>query len=237
MSRNLNPDDNAALLEEEFSDVDSNDSLDDPDFRNTSDTDSSSEETESEKEPDNNPISLLNTLAPLQPQAVKQVQSTAANQDMDWKEPHKFSPRHTVSSERCCQIISDLKHSSSPLDCFMMMFPYGLCMWISQCTNERLQNLPKTIEKKDKNNKPTWNNVSSWRSVCDGIQSPAFHKLLLGRQTFDGKHLTEVNVKLVTQASARTATVAGFERRDDLIRQMINSPSLMKKFKFQTLIV
>ena len=127
MSRNLNPDQIAALVEE-YSDVDADDSLDDPDFRSLSDTDSSSEETESEEEPDNNPISRLDTFAPFQPQAANQVQPTAVNQVMAWKEPHNFSPRHTVSSERCCQITSDLGHLSSPLDCFMMQFPYGLCV-------------------------------------------------------------------------------------------------------------
>ena len=113
-------------------------------FKNFYLANSSSEETEYEEKPDNNPISLLNTLAPLQPQTVNQVQSTAANQDMDWKEPHSFSPKHTASNERCCQIISDLQHSSSPLYCFMMMFPYGLCMWISQCKNVKAANLRKT---------------------------------------------------------------------------------------------
>ena len=172
MSRNLNPDDNAALLEEEYSDVDSDDSLDNPDFRSISDTDSSSEEIESEEEPDNNPISLLNTLAPLQPQAVKQVQSTAANQDMDWKEPHNFSPRHTVSIKRSCQIISDLKHSSSPLDCIMMMFPYGLCMWISQCTNERLR-----IYERQKRKKIKMTNPHEIMSLLGGLRVMGFNRL------------------------------------------------------------
>ena len=40
------------------------------------------------------------------------------------------------------------------------------------------------------------------------------------------------HVELVTQASAGTTTVADFER-DGFIRQMINSRSLMKKFKFK----
>ena len=69
MSRNLNPDQIAALVEEEYSDVDTDGSLDDPDFLSLSDTDSSSEETESEEEPDNNQISRLDTFATLQPQA------------------------------------------------------------------------------------------------------------------------------------------------------------------------
>ena len=108
------------LVEEEYFDVDTDDSFDDPDFFSLSDTDSSSEETESEEEPDNNPISRLDTFAPLQPQAANQGHSTAVNQVMDWKEPHNFSPKHTVSSKQCCQIISNLGHLSSPLDCFMM---------------------------------------------------------------------------------------------------------------------
>ena len=65
MSRNLNPNQIAALVVEEYSDVDTDDSLDDPDFLSLSDTDSSSEETESEEEPDNNSISRLDTFAPL----------------------------------------------------------------------------------------------------------------------------------------------------------------------------
>ena len=138
MSRNLNPDQIAVLVEEEYSDVDTDDSLDDLDFLCLSDTDSSSEEIESEEEPDSNSISGPDTFSPLQPQAADQVQPTAVNQVMDWKQPHNFSPRHTVSSERCCQIISDLGQLSSSLDCFMMQFPYGLCVWISQCTSERL---------------------------------------------------------------------------------------------------
>ena len=73
---------------------------------------------------------------------------------MDWKEPHNFSPSHTVSSERCCQIISDLGHLSSPLDCFMMQFPYGLCVWISQCINERLQIYEREKKKKIKMTNP-----------------------------------------------------------------------------------
>ena len=193
MSRNLNPDQIATLVEEEYSDVDTNNSLDDPDFLSLSDTDSSSKETEYEEEQDNNPISRLDTFAPLQLQVANQVQPTAVNQVMDWKEPHNFSPRHIVSCEQCCQIISDLGHLSSPLNCFMMQFPYGLCMWISQCTNERLQ-IYERKEKKDYDDKPTSHNVPSWRSVCDGIQPPAFHKLLLVRQTFNGKHLTKVNL-------------------------------------------
>ena len=115
MSRNLNPDQIAALVEEEYSDVDTHDSFDDLDFLSLSDTDSSSKETESEEEPDNNPISRLKTFAPLQPQAANQVQPTTVNQAMDWKEPHNFSPRHTVSSEQCCQIISDLGNVPSNL--------------------------------------------------------------------------------------------------------------------------
>ena len=79
MSRNLSPDQIAALVEEEYPDVDTNDSLDDQDFLSLSDTDSSSEETKSEEEPDNNPISRLDTFAPLQPQAANQVQPTAVN--------------------------------------------------------------------------------------------------------------------------------------------------------------
>ena len=73
MSRNLNTDQIAALVEEYYSDVDTDDSLDDPDFLCLSDTNSSSEEIESEEEPDNNPISRLDTFAPLQPQAANQV--------------------------------------------------------------------------------------------------------------------------------------------------------------------
>ena len=42
MSRNLNPDQIAALVEEEYSDVDTDNSVDDPDFLSLSDTDSSS---------------------------------------------------------------------------------------------------------------------------------------------------------------------------------------------------
>ena len=57
MSRNLKPNQIAALVEEEYSAVDTDDSLDDPDFLSLLNTDFSSEETESEKEPDNNPIS------------------------------------------------------------------------------------------------------------------------------------------------------------------------------------
>ena len=136
------------MVEEEYSAVDTDDSFNDPDFLSLSDTDSSSEETESEEEPDNNLISRLDIFAPLQPQAANQVQPTAVNQVMDWKEPHNFPPRHTVSSERCFQIISDLGHLSSPLDCFMMQFPYGLCLWISQCTNERLQIYEREKKKK-----------------------------------------------------------------------------------------
>ena len=79
MSRNLNPDQIAALIEEEYADVDTDDPLDDPDFLSLSDTDSSSEETESEEETDNNPISRLDTFAPLQPQAANQVQPTTVN--------------------------------------------------------------------------------------------------------------------------------------------------------------
>ena len=73
--------------------------LDHPDFLSLSDTDSSSEKTKSEEEPDNNPIFQLDTFAPLQPQAANQVQPTAVNQVMHWKESHNFSPRHTVSSD------------------------------------------------------------------------------------------------------------------------------------------
>ena len=120
MSRNLNPNQIAALVEEKHFDVDTDDSLDDPDFFSLSDTGSSSEETESEEETDNNPISRLDTFTPLQPQAANQVQPTAVNQVMDRKQPHNFSPKHTVSSEQFCQITFDLWHLSSPLDCFMM---------------------------------------------------------------------------------------------------------------------
>ena len=65
MSRNLNPDQIAALFEEEYSDVDTDDFLDDPDFLSLSDADSSSKETGSEEEPDNNLMSRLDTFAPM----------------------------------------------------------------------------------------------------------------------------------------------------------------------------
>ena len=65
MSRNLNPYQIAALVEEEYPDVNTDDSIDDPDFFSILDTDSSSEETESEEERNNNPISRMDTFAPL----------------------------------------------------------------------------------------------------------------------------------------------------------------------------
>ena len=49
MSRNLNPYQIAALVEKEYSDVDTDNSLDDPDFLSLSDNDSSSEETNLKK--------------------------------------------------------------------------------------------------------------------------------------------------------------------------------------------
>ena len=36
----------------------------------------------------------------------------------------------------------------------MMMFPYGLCMWISQCKNERLQIYERRKRKKIKMTNP-----------------------------------------------------------------------------------
>ena len=172
MSRNLNPDQIAALIEEEYSDVDTDDPLDDPDFLSLSDTDSSSEETESEEETDNNPISRLDTFAPLQPQPANQVQPITVNQVRDSKKLHNFSPRHTVSSERCCQIISDLGHSSSPLDCFMMQLPYGLCVWISQYTNQRLQ-----IYEREKKKKITMTNLHEIMSLLGGLCVMGFNRL------------------------------------------------------------
>ena len=55
-------------------------------------------------------------------------------------------------------------------------------------------------------------------------QKPIFFKQPCHHDT------VERHVKLVTQASA---TAAGFENRDGLMRQMINSRSLIKKFGFK----
>ena len=120
MSRNLNPDQIAALVEEECSDVDTDGSLDDPDFLSLSDTDSSSEETEFEEEPNNNPISRLDTFAPHSTTSCQSSSTNSCKSSHGLEKAHNFSPRHTVSRERCCQIISDLGHASSPLDCLMM---------------------------------------------------------------------------------------------------------------------
>ena len=89
MSRTLNPYQIAALVEE-YPDVNTDDSVHDPDFFSILDTDPSSEETEPKEERNNNPISRLDTFSPLQPQAANQVQPTAVNQVMDWKEPRNF---------------------------------------------------------------------------------------------------------------------------------------------------
>ena len=68
---------------------------------------------------------------------------------------------------------------------------------------------------------------------CLEVEPPLLHHLTSDDTRLLNIKLLTSHVKLVTQASAKTATVAGFKRRDGLIHQMINSRSLIKNFEFK----
>jgi len=59
-----------------------------------------------------------------------------------------FTPRFTIPDERKPEVLVDLEPGCSELKCFQQIFPCSLYIFISQCTNERLQILR---DKKKKN--------------------------------------------------------------------------------------
>ena len=54
----------------------------------------------------------------------------------------------------------------------MMQLPYGLCVWISQCTNERLQ-----IYEREKKKKITMTNLHEIMSLLGGLCVMGFNRL------------------------------------------------------------
>lgn len=65
-----------------------------------------------------------------------------------WSETYgSFTPRFSISDDRKPEVLVDLETGCSELECFQKIFPRSLYIFISQCTNERLQML------RDKNKK------------------------------------------------------------------------------------
>lgn len=76
------------------------------------------------------------------------VPSVNGSNNVIWSQPTiHFMPRHTIPDNRPTLSLIDLKTSTTELECFLKVFPRSLLMYISQCTNERLDILRKKIRK------------------------------------------------------------------------------------------
>ncbi|CAI6372902.1 unnamed protein product [Macrosiphum euphorbiae] len=55
------------------------------------------------------------------------------------KPPRSFTPHFTIPDDRKPEVLVDLESGCLELTCFQKIFPRSLYIFISQCTNERLQ--------------------------------------------------------------------------------------------------
>lgn len=66
-----------------------------------------------------------------------------------WSQPKDpFTSRFTIPDDRKPEVLVDLEAGCTEVECFQNIFPRSLYIFISQCTNERLQILRDKKKKK-----------------------------------------------------------------------------------------
>lgn len=144
---------------------------DDPDYRQEGSADSSSEETESvsssleeveneealKKRSADSPTTSRLSVTNLGDASTSTISgnknsvnvSSSCNDKVIWSNvKDDFQPRKYIPPLRDCVILADVNCGSSELQVFLKLFPKSLFMFISQCTNRRLEILESATKKK-----------------------------------------------------------------------------------------
>ncbi|XP_035233953.1 piggyBac transposable element-derived protein 3-like [Stegodyphus dumicola] len=148
------------LEESDDEDIDLDDEIDDPDFQDpthnlqySSDSDECEMDIDHDTIPQNtknsDALSDTDTASLSSVDEIPSANASGCKPILWFHADSTFQPRMTIPAESSPSLLFKLNRSATKLDVFLKIFPKSLMIWISQCTNQRLEKLGQTIHPTD----------------------------------------------------------------------------------------